>query len=42
VNIDDGSDVGMMLVKDVPNKTVFEIGSEIRAGGKKIRPKDGD
>jgi pyruvate dehydrogenase E2 component (dihydrolipoamide acetyltransferase) len=26
VNIDDGNDVGMMLVKDVPNKNVFQIG----------------
>ncbi len=42
VNIDDGNDVGMMLVKDVPNKTVYEIGHEIKTNGRKIRPKDGD
>lgn len=42
VNIDDGNDVGMMLIKDVPSKSVIEIGEEIRLRAQKIRPKDGD
>jgi pyruvate dehydrogenase E2 component (dihydrolipoamide acetyltransferase) len=42
VNIDDGNDVGMMLVKDVPSKTVMQIAQEIKERASKIRPKDGD
>lgn len=42
VNIDDGNDVGMMLVKDVPSKSIMEIAEEIRSRGQSIRPKDGD
>jgi hypothetical protein len=42
VNIDDGNDVGMMLVKDVPNKSVRQIAEEVRVRSLRIRPKDGD
>ncbi len=42
VNIDGGNDVGMMLIKDAATKGVLQIGKEIREGGRRIRPKEGD
>jgi len=30
VNIDGINDVGMFLIKDVPNKSIEEIGAEIK------------
>ena len=42
VNIDEGNDVGMMLIKDVPSKSVMQIANEIKERAVKIRPKNGD
>jgi hypothetical protein len=42
VNVDGGNDVGVMIIKDVPNKTVLEICREIQMQGSRIRIKGGD
>jgi pyruvate dehydrogenase E2 component (dihydrolipoamide acetyltransferase) len=42
VNVDGGNDVGFMLIKDVPSKSVLDICKEIQTRGKNIRPKGGD
>ena len=42
VNIDGGNDVGMMLVKNVPNKSMQDIVGEIKKAGERIHPKGGD
>lgn len=42
IDIDDGNDVGMTLVKDVSNKSVEEISNFLKEEAKTIKPKGGD
>lgn len=42
VNVDGINDVGNFLIKDVPSKSITDIGEEIRIRAKKLRPKGGD
>ena len=42
VNVDGVNDVGMMLVRDVPRKSIDEIREEIRGRSKSMKPKGGD
>ena len=42
VNVDGINDVGFILIRDIPSKSMAEIGEEIRHKSKKLRPRGGD